>query len=243
MAEEKVKMSEEKEPKDAPKEPDKNRPEEEKKAAPEKAPAAPGAAFRLAAMAFAGLAVLAWAAAGYSLEAWISFLAKPIGPVKMSILPAALLGAAAGWLFFVKLKSQMDYTKPGQGTWVRMTGYVTALLLGAFGAVQLARAIWGLELPVFTVLGIIVRPRTGWFGGAAFGLSLVIGYHLWANKPRWSDFLIETQSELKKVSWPPNREWIMSSLVVVVVVVVVSVFLWGADWVLSWLMKYLGIGF
>ncbi|MBI2932313.1 MAG: preprotein translocase subunit SecE [Planctomycetes bacterium] len=63
------------------------------------------------------------------------------------------------------------------------------------------------------------------------------------NRPAWADFLIETQAEMRKVSWPARREWVGSSVVVIVVIAFISLFLYFADEGLSKVMQKLGIGF
>lgn len=63
------------------------------------------------------------------------------------------------------------------------------------------------------------------------------------NRSTASDFLIETEDELRRVSWPPRKEYVTSSFVVIIVMVIFSVFLFGADKALSGLLHKLGIGF
>ena len=53
----------------------------------------------------------------------------------------------------------------------------------------------------------------------------------------------DNRQKIKKVSWPPRKEYVGSSFVVVVVVVVISLFLHFVDKGLSALMAGLGIGF
>ena len=64
----------------------------------------------------------------------------------------------------------------------------------------------------------------------AGGLLLVLRY---LERPKNVDLLIETESELCKVSWPTVTEAIRSSVVVMVCVIVLMVFLAGADFVLG----------
>ena len=60
-----------------------------------------------------------------------------------------------------------------------------------------------------------------------------------------ADLLIETESELRKTTWPTMDEVINSSIVVVVTVLVLGAFLALADSVLARVMAYfiLGQGF
>ena len=77
---------------------------------------------------------------------------------------------------------------------------------------------------------------------AIFTVVMLVSY-LMLNRAKWADFQIETEGELKKVSWPPRKEYVGASVVVVVVVTIVSVFLYTTDLGLSWIMRKSGIGF
>ncbi len=50
-------------------------------------------------------------------------------------------------------------------------------------------------------------------------------------------FLIEAQGELKKVVWPTQKEIVNLTIVVLAVSLAVGLFLTGADFVFSWLIK------
>ena len=54
-------------------------------------------------------------------------------------------------------------------------------------------------------------------------------------------FLIDTQGELQKVSWPTRYELVGSTAVVIVSVIVIGIFILGVDWFVSAIMKYTGI--
>ncbi|KKO19018.1 MAG: preprotein translocase subunit SecE [Candidatus Brocadia sp.] len=55
------------------------------------------------------------------------------------------------------------------------------------------------------------------------------------------EFLIETQGELQKVSWPTKYELVGSTAVVLVSVIVIGVFVLGVDWFVSIIMEYIGV--
>jgi preprotein translocase SecE subunit len=55
----------------------------------------------------------------------------------------------------------------------------------------------------------------------------------WEQKPKIADLLIETESEMRKVTWPSLPEAVNSSIVVIVCVVFLMAFLAGADWFLG----------
>jgi len=51
------------------------------------------------------------------------------------------------------------------------------------------------------------------------------------------DFLKEVKAELKKVTWPTNKETLSSTYVVLIVVVIASTFIGLVDGLLAWLVK------
>jgi preprotein translocase SecE subunit len=68
-------------------------------------------------------------------------------------------------------------------------------------------------------------------------LIAVLAFGVWQyNHPRWADFLIDTENELRnKVTWPSRKEHVSSSIVVVVASVLIGAFTFGADVLLSFL--------
>ncbi len=50
-------------------------------------------------------------------------------------------------------------------------------------------------------------------------------------------FIREVQIEAKKVVWPERKETIQATLMVFVMVVVISIFLYGIDSLLGWLVQ------
>lgn len=71
--------------------------------------------------------------------------------------------------------------------------------------------------------------------GGIFGV-----YALIVNHPKSTDFLIEVEAELRKVSWPPRHEFVGSSVVVIICVVLLGVFLRLADLLLGTGFQFLG---
>jgi preprotein translocase subunit SecE len=58
-----------------------------------------------------------------------------------------------------------------------------------------------------------------------------------------AEFLIETEGELRRVSWPARKEFVGASLVVMILSAALSGFLFGVDWLLSEMLRRLKIGF
>jgi preprotein translocase SecE subunit len=61
------------------------------------------------------------------------------------------------------------------------------------------------------------------------------------NKERFADFLIATESEMKKVSWPTREELLGSTAVVIATVVILAVIIWLADLMVIWGNQKLGV--
>jgi len=52
-----------------------------------------------------------------------------------------------------------------------------------------------------------------------------------------SRFFNEVRAESRKVIWPDQKETTSATIMVVVMVTFISLFLWGVDSILSWLVK------
>jgi preprotein translocase SecE subunit len=255
MSEEKKKMAEEVDEQDD--ERDERERAEEKAPAKPSGPVGPNVVFNRGIRAW--IAVTAAAVAGSIAFLPIPGLDKPLGSltlggaqVTMMLIPALAVAAAALWAVFKFLGGTIDYGKPGQGRWVRLSGYAGVGFFAVFAAVQAHRALL-FALPsesrllsqiwagAFIGQPITLRPIV-FVAIAACGLLMLV-YHFFMNREKWVEFLVETQSELRKVSWPPTKEWVGSSFVVVIVMVFVSFFVFFVDGGLSRLLQALRIGF
>lgn len=229
-------------------------PEVEKREVEKSEPAAPArkrSPFEL--IAFAWLFLLAAAVAGsvhYVLPTG-GFFGRPMSS-SAPIRPSHVVGVVAGLLvlFAAKrlLEGRMDWPKPREGRWVRIVAYLSTVGLGIFAAVQLHQVpeIESRWYPAITTLTLIGKPfslRPIFFPSATLMLLVGVIAHFLYSKPRWADFLIETEGELRKVSWPQRKEWVGSSIVVILVVTITALFLWACDEVLTWLMVKTNLGF
>ena len=151
--------------------------------------------------------------------------------------------------------------KPGQGTWVRFTLLAAAVALWANGCWSLydwpssTAPFWGFwwrDLArIGSDTGIVLRwgallSAAAFLAGAAFAA--------WATliHPPWSEFLIETEIELRKVSWPydrahsvlsPKQEFVGSAVVVMACMVFLIFFLGFVDWLMQFIfLNWLKIG-
>ncbi|MDA0975453.1 MAG: preprotein translocase subunit SecE [Planctomycetota bacterium] len=126
--------------------------------------------------------------------------------------------------------------KRGQGYTTRvMTAIFVGLvvLLGAYWMwEEFAGATW-FDLPsIYISAGVATL-----FAAVAAGLS----YWLIAVKHRTVDFLIATDSEMKKVNWSTRREVIGSTTVVIGLSLIVALYCFGFDRVFFLIFAWLGV--
>ncbi len=81
----------------------------------------------------------------------------------------------------------------------------------------------------------------------AYGVPAMIGAVLaWftfrlLNYPPFVEFLIATEAEMNKVSWTSRDDLKRATSVVLVTVVLMAVFLFGVDWIWSYLLQLIGV--
>lgn len=135
--------------------------------------------------------------------------------------------------------------KKDQGRMVRMAVFWSVALLLFYGCGSLREVLSGkftaLSKPVFAAfpkLPVLGTSLSGGFMIAAlvFCCAVVVAQR-WIERPKNADLLIDTETELRKVTWPTGQEVFNSSIVVVVCVVLLMAFLAGADWFLARLVN------
>ncbi len=114
----------------------------------------------------------------------------------------------------------MKIHKKGQGNKARAVAALVAVAIAVFGIIE-AHDIWVTSLGFVIACAVLI---VGVAGGGLY-LSLV--------NARTSEFLIETQAELKKVAWPPKAEVKGSAAVVVGTVILLGAFLYAVDFILA----------
>ncbi len=129
--------------------------------------------------------------------------------------------------------------KKDQGRYARMVAFWTLITVVFTGLWQMR--YWleslgstkgaGIKGVIFTILGIQVTPAVLICLGLAVGAAILL--HVFLNKPKKADLLIDTESELRKCTWPSIKETWSASLVVLVTVVVCMVFLAVSDFLLQ----------
>jgi preprotein translocase SecE subunit len=132
--------------------------------------------------------------------------------------------------------------KKGQGYWTRMGTAFTAMLIAALTgnfiytqmkSIPYARDAAGLPLyiPVKYALA------------AGFFVFAAIALFAWRmmNKPNNVDFLIATDSEMKKVNWTTRKELIGSTKVVIIFVLLISAILFVIDVLFGYLFHLIRV--
>ncbi len=133
----------------------------------------------------------------------------------------------------------MTSYKPEQGRMVRMAAFWSCTLLSLFGCTSLHTLLGAQFESLRAPIGGMVIPVVGIEVSGAFLIAttlfvvIVYGIHRWQQRPKNADLLIETEGELKKVTWPTLEEVINSSFVVIVFVLILMVYLAGTDWFLG----------
>lgn len=140
--------------------------------------------------------------------------------------------------------------KPREGRIIRLVTWALTSLFALFGCVSLFYAIsteditkippletfWGKLL--YTVPFFELHIRVGTIICLVVFLTIVILINrLVLNTSKSADFLIDTEFELKKVSWPPKNEYWGSSVAVIISVFVVGSFIFIIDMLLTQIMR------
>jgi len=122
--------------------------------------------------------------------------------------------------------------KPGQGKWVRGLTAAGIGVVVAFGIHWLIEELRG-------VSGISEL----FLGGVSLAIVAVFGALTWwlLNKVNIVDFMIATESEMRKVNWPTKKEIIGSTWVVIVGTFLVTGFLFVVDFSFASLFTWMKI--
>ena len=120
--------------------------------------------------------------------------------------------------------------KRGQGKYTRLGTYIGVMVVGVLGAYFLSVKLSMYASPYlqFGVPALVVA-------GLALGMFWIV------NRPSAADFMIATESEMKKVSWSSRKEVIGSTKVVIVTTLILAVILFGVDFLFSLFFNVLGI--
>jgi len=128
--------------------------------------------------------------------------------------------------------------KRGQGYWTRVGTVVGVVLIGGLTALNLFHYI-----PTFLPESVNSRTGKSIALGISVGFALAYAFIAWKlmNKPTNVDFLIATDSEMKKVNWTSRKDLIGSTKVVCIFMGLMAVFLFVCDILFSSLFKLFGV--
>jgi preprotein translocase subunit SecE len=136
----------------------------------------------------------------------------------------ALLGGELGRT----LRSTTPY-KPGQGSWARLGTLAVLYIILLAGGYSWSR------------LNATSPPLVKYGIPAVVGAILAWAAYRLIHWPRYADFLITTESEMNKVSWPSRQEVKTSTIVVLVLSAFLAVFLSTVDWLWQWILYLIDI--
>ena len=137
--------------------------------------------------------------------------------------------------------------KEDQGRHVRMAAFWSVVFFLGFGCrflhdlmiqwPDLRAPLGGIRIPV---VGVNLSPA--FLVSALVFCAGMFLIHRWQQRPKVAELLIDTETELKKVSWPNGQDVWNASVVVIVSVIILGCLLAVADIFLFRLMRALILG-
>ena len=132
----------------------------------------------------------------------------------------------------------LELLKKGQGVIARSTAYAIGAAIVGFGAYRFFATFNQRDSEVFAKDLPLLGDVNLWKVLAiAVGVGGFLLLHLVLNRPKPVDAMIETEQEMRKVSWPTLPEVWNATLVVVLVTVVLAGTMYSFDFVLARLFK------
>ena len=129
--------------------------------------------------------------------------------------------------------------KKGQGYWTRMGTAIGAGFLGLVIAFELYH-----QIPTFLPGGAESAQRDNRIA-LGVALAFLAAYSIWAywftNKPSTVDFLVATDSEMKKVNWTSRKDLIASTKIVIIFMLIIAVFLFSCDLLFGAFFHLIGV--
>jgi preprotein translocase subunit SecE len=128
--------------------------------------------------------------------------------------------------------------KPHQGRYTRFGTLGGAGIVIAFGMFWLTQ-VFARDAHMF---GRVIPAM--WMQTIAASLLFFVGgaFAWWAvNKPRFAEFLIMTESEMRKVNWPTRQQVIRFTQVVIILTLLLGVIIWLVDAGFVRFFKWIGI--
>lgn len=130
--------------------------------------------------------------------------------------------------------------KKGQGYWTRMGTAVGAAGLGLMVAYVLYD-----KIPTFMTQDTEAHQRLSHRVALIVSIVFLVTYTVWAwwftNKASNVDFLIATDSEMKKVNWTTRKELIGSTKIVILFMFIIALFLFACDLLFGAFFHLIGV--
>ena len=124
----------------------------------------------------------------------------------------------------------MAYRKD-QGRMARMTAFWSGTIFLFYGCVSLFRELTGWSVELAQPIGGVEIPVLGMDLSPSLLIAAVVflgGAYLffrWVERPKQADLLIETESEMRKVTWPSLSETMSGSITVILTVLILMAIL------------------
>jgi preprotein translocase subunit SecE len=127
--------------------------------------------------------------------------------------------------------SAFEIYKRGQGKYTRSVTFIAVVGIGVVGAGVLSNKISGYTPNPYIIYGI-----------PSLLVAALAALMFWVvNRPSSADFMILTESEMKKVSWSSRKEIIGSTKVVIVTTFILALILFGVDILFIRLFSWMNI--
>jgi preprotein translocase SecE subunit len=136
----------------------------------------------------------------------------------------------------------LEFYKKGQGSTARLVAVVSAFALVATGGYSLWITLQGsaaLSRPILTVPHLSLDITLALIIAVVVVVAGFVGIVWFLNRARSVDLLLETEAEMRKVSWPSRPEAWNSSVIVVVTVLVMMGLLFFYDFALNFVLSRL----
>ena len=133
----------------------------------------------------------------------------------------------------------LEFYKKGQGYYTRLGTAIGTGFLAVYGCWSLHQ-----KLKILEAYDGIDKNVARWLEvGIPALLLVVLAWLIFKaiNKARFADFMIETEGEMKKVSWSSRKEVIASTKVVITTVIVLAVLLAVVDQFFVLVFREIGI--
>ena len=126
--------------------------------------------------------------------------------------------------------SLFEVYKPNQGKYVRLGTLITIGVMTGFG-------MYWLGGQVLTNAGLWVQT----IAVLTFGTVWTVAGLWLVNHPRYAEFMIMTESEMRKVNWPTFRVVMNSTKVVILMTLILSIILFLVDWGFAKIFEQMGL--